>query len=153
MRKPQLDKAPQQLRDHWDGKIGQVTVLDRTYEYLVISHDLHPSPKFFASCRTDRVTPPFISDDVPAEFRPFVMTHEIYEGYIINGQPHRCLRALEHELGCIPAKKLRSYLRFRLQTFEALLAFVKDPEYGPGYPPNMITLTTEAYMHIKRLLR
>lgn len=153
MRKAQLNQLPQDLRDHWDGRISQVTVLSREYEFLVISHLLHPAPKFFASCRTDRATPPFISDDVLPEYRSYVMAHEIYEGYIITGQPHRCLRALEYELGCVPAKPLAPYLRFRLQTFDALLEFLRDPVHGTGYSPDMVPLVTEARTHLNRLLR
>ena len=153
MHQQELSKIPRQLRDHWEGRTGQVTVMGMIREYLIISHDLYPSPKYFASCRPDREVPPFISDDVPPEFRPYVMTHEIYEGYHLRDQPHRCLRALEFELGSVPATRIRPYLRFRLTMFEALLAFMKDPEHGPGYPPDAVSLATEAQSHLKRLLR
>ena len=152
MRQGQLNRLPRQLRDHWKGKTGQVTVMGQIYEYLVISCDLRPSPKFFAACRADRQVPPFVSDDVPWEYRAYVMSHEIYGGYYLADQPHCCLRALTYELGRVPATKIKSYLPFRLQTFDSLLAFMQDPEHWTGYPPDAVPLVSEAHAHLKRLL-
>ncbi len=153
MRQELFARIPRKLLELWDGKTNVLKVMNRTYDYLVISHDLSPAPKYFAAFNPDACIVPFISDDVPIMYRQYMMTHEIYERMYLAGQPHHCLRALEFELGGVPSKTLQSYIPFRLKTYESLLGFLHDPIHGSGYPPDMIPLVTEAYDYLKRLLR
>lgn len=144
-------KWPEWMRAHYTGRTGRVYVLGRPFPFVVISHDLNPAPNFFAGYNPE-LAPAFISDQVPRPYRPFMIAHEIYEQWMLADQPNRCRRALEFELSRVPPKKFMDYLRFRVQTFDALLAFMKDPEHGTGYTPDRIALTTEAHKHLKRLL-
>lgn len=142
---------PEWLRAHYTGRTGRVYVLGRPFSYLIISHDLNPAPKWFAGYNP-QLAPAFISDQVPRPFRPYMIAHEIFEFWMLADQPNCCRRALEFELSRVPPSKFLDYLRFRVQTFEALLAFMKDPEHGTGYTHDRITLATETHRHLKRLL-
>lgn len=144
-------KWPEQLRVHWTGRIGRVTVLGRQFPFLIISHDLHPAPKWFVGYKP-AMSPAFISDQVPRSYRPFMIAHEIFEVWMLADQPNRCRRALEFELSRVPPSKFLDYLRFRVQTWDALMAFVTDPEHGQGYAPEQVTLMKEAQRYLKQLL-
>ncbi|MBI5467459.1 MAG: hypothetical protein HY975_04610 [Candidatus Kerfeldbacteria bacterium] len=128
-----LSQLPPWLQPYWEGQAATVRIHDRVHVYYVISSDLHPAPKYFVGCKPNDGVPPFISDQVSAKFRRYMIAHEIYEWLYLNGRPQRCSRALEFELGRVPTHLLASYLPFRVSTFENLLQFASDPIHRDGY--------------------
>lgn len=145
---------PQELRRHLIGVATQtVTVLGDECEYLIISRELEPAPQFFASCIASRTLPPFISDEVPVEYRDYVMAHEIYEGYYLHGRMNRCLRALDFELSRVPPDLLRGYLDFRSRSFTALAVFMEEHlDVEGGYTDVQLQDTRDALRYVDQLL-
>lgn len=102
---------------------GQTIVCGRVFDYDVVNHEAHESlaARWFACCDNGR---PFISDEIPPQFRGPMAFHEIYERQMFPNKPRGyCRDTLVEELKTVAAKDLPNYVRFRLGTFRELKGF------------------------------
>lgn len=89
--------------------------------YDVLDKDLDSCPKFFISYNKGR---PFISEEVPKEFRRHMVFHELYEFEVLDPtKEDSCLIALKEELSRVPKTDLTEYIRFKTQVFQELITF------------------------------
>ncbi len=102
---------------HFDGKDREYDVMDNPERLIV--------PKYFISYGNGR---PFISLEIPKEYRPHIVRHELYEFEKLEDSPNRCLQALMFELGEVPKKETSNYIQFRARTFKNLIFFLKTRE-------------------------
>lgn len=65
----------------------------------------------------------FISEEVPAEYRKYMLRHEVREFTSRAGQAGRCLATLQQELNEVPDDIRADYIRFRRQFFRDLSAY------------------------------
>ena len=103
--------------DHifFEGNARNYEVIDRNLEV--------PCPKYFISYNNGK---PFISDEVPKQFRPPMVRHELYEFEKLNPEDDKsCLTALIQEIIAVPNPILNKYLKFRKEVFRELVDFHK----------------------------
>jgi hypothetical protein len=127
--------------------IESVECEGRTYPYFVIQRDRNPQLPKFAM----RVTPTLeeiaaaedpmkvtvfgVSDEVPVEFRPLWVAHEVFEFCHI-GLDHegRCKEAAIREISMamklLSAAKLKEYLALRVVFFADLLVYAHGAPSG-----------------------
>jgi hypothetical protein len=96
----------------FNSKCHQYYVVDRVMERKLPGFVGYPGQKFL-----------FISDEVPKDYRRFILGHEINEFERFNGEEGRCLKALEIELAMVPSRIKEGYISFRRIFFEKLLEF------------------------------
>ncbi len=72
-----------------------------------------------------------ISEETPAEFRPYVLVHEILCRHIFAARAGHCLRAFQIELMRVPRELHTRYLLFRRDFFRALVAHRASMENDP----------------------
>jgi len=65
----------------------------------------------------------FISEEVPTEFRKFMLRHEVREVVNRAGQEGRCLATLRQELDEVPLDICVDYIRFRRELFRSLVMY------------------------------
>lgn len=104
-----------------------ITFNGKQRSYSVVDRNITPAPKYFISYNKGN---PFISDEVPEEFRESMVFHELTEFELLQDKPDRCLQALKSELETVPKNKKEDYLKFRLEVFESLIDFLK--KYDPN---------------------
>jgi len=105
---------------------------DGPREYDVVDRSLSPSPKFFISYNLGR---PFISDEVPKEYRGFMVFHELTEFEKLRDSNDKCLNSLKSELEKVPEDKRKDYVTFRYGTFQNLIAFLEKYEPNSSFIP------------------
>ena len=103
-------------------------------EYDIVSKDdpdVVGAPRWFVSYGQGL---PFISDEVPEQYRQHTIFHELYEfEKIPNDRMGRCRETLVKELERVPAGEIREYIRFRREVFEELKRYAEKinvPELG-----------------------
>ena len=102
---------------------GWVEVEGVNYQYHLLEKKQEPRfPNFVEWKDTEFL---FISEEVPAEYREFVLTHEVREQTVYRYEKGPCVRALISELGEVPRDMLPVYARWRLEFFEGFLAFLR----------------------------
>lgn len=111
---------------------GLVLFFGREREYNVVSRDLSPSPKYFISHGGGK---PFISDEVPGEYREFMVFHELMEYEKLPESAERCLNALKKELEKVPTKMKNEYIKFRFEVFKNLISYLETHEPKSKFIP------------------
>lgn len=89
------------------------------YSYCVVSNTLFHVKNFLGFPEAKFL---FISEDVPEEFREYMLRHEVREFTQRAGQEDRCLATLKQELQEIPAEIRQRYIEMRLKLFQDLVA-------------------------------
>ncbi len=98
---------------------GELVVEGKTYTYHVLAAGLEPNlPGFIGFPRGEFL---FVSEEVPAEFLPHVLGHEVREFTLYVNLPGRCRICLELELEGVPADMKQRYLAYRLEFFRRLV--------------------------------
>jgi hypothetical protein len=97
----------------------------RTRIYDVVDKNLGiPCPKYFVSYNQGS---PFISQEVPQNFRKYMIYHELYEFEEFDPKDEdSCLESLRKELAKVPYYNLQEHVDFRKDTFRHLIEFVRE---------------------------
>ncbi len=98
----------------FDGKDREYNVMDNPEKLIV--------PRYFISYGNGK---PFISSEVPKNYRHHMVRHELLEFEKIEDSPTCCLQALVSELEEVPTIDRNDYIPFRARTFKSLIDFLK----------------------------
>lgn len=137
---PSKNIVPQWMKGKTIGELKSVRVSGHLYTYLVLGRDSLPDevPRYFVGFDKESGLC-FISDEVPDPYREFFLRHEIYEMVLFPalfpGDPNRCLRALQWELGKAKSKleeRFGAYVWFRRDFFRTLVEYAESHNYEPG---------------------
>lgn len=109
---------------------GTIDIDGTTHNYYVLSRELEPLLPGFVGFTGNQFL--FISEDVPVEYRPYILAHEVREFTQRAGQRGRCRATLEQELEEVPDDIRVEYTRYRRDRFEDLVAY-----YADNQDPNM----------------
>lgn len=113
-------------------------------EYKVVDRNLDsPAPRYFISYGSGT---PFISDEVPEDYREPMVLHELTEFELLTGEEDRCVKALDAELKIVPEEIKGDYVKFRRGVFESLIKYLE--QYTPDSP-----FIPEARKSLDRLIR
>ena len=118
------NKIPKWMKPEFILDNGWLEVVDKLYQYHIISRELEPGLKGFVGFPEGEFL--FISEDVPREYRPYILTHEVLETTILKDKTGRCAFATILELGDVPPGMLREYVKYRLDFINRLLEFYND---------------------------
>lgn len=91
------------------------------YEFRVLDPKFSPSLPNFVGLPDKKTL--IISADVPVEYRPFFLVHEIICRVKLDGKNGHCIQALKEELSRVPPDIKAEYIAFRLRFFEELVKF------------------------------
>ncbi len=105
----------------FNGKLREFRVVDRNVG--------SPAPKYFISYGNGT---PFISDEVPENYRNPMVFRELTEFELLQNESDRCLKALNAELEIVPENLRKDYVLFRREVFESLIDYFKH--YQPDSP-------------------
>ncbi len=109
---------------------GRVHSGEAEHTYHTISATLPFSPPNFVGVQPFL----FISDQVPEEYRSFMILHELIEtGPALASAPGRCLAALMQELTLVPESIYIRYCQFRHQAFQDLVDFYQRRDHDPAF--------------------
>ena len=128
----------------------RVSTVEIQYEdwrrsYDVISADLSSAPLFFTGYGHGR---PFISEQVPENYREPMVLHEIDEFEKFQRIEGRCLGALKLELEWVSSKEFfEDYIVFRLEVFNHLINFLKKDNPNSFFIPEAM----KSAEHLKSL--
>jgi hypothetical protein len=113
-------------------------------KYDVVASDLGvPCPKFFIGYNSGR---PFISEDVPRVWRPFMAYHELHEFENLNPKcEDSCVEALDEELRVVGQGIVPIYVPFRKQVFEHLV------DYGIKHDSSIVPKTRKSLEKLRML--
>ena len=104
----------------------RIIVGGNPFEFDVVKDSgLEQMLSFFIGYNNGR---PFISSEVPVDYRIPMVTHEIMEFTAYLGKPDSCLNALKDELKLVPAKQLEEYITFRYHVFKILRNYLMKTE-------------------------
>lgn len=95
--------------------------------FLVVKRELEPKLSGFVSYNNGL---PFISEEVPPDYRAYFILHELIEFEELDGVQGRCLEALKRELTFVPAEIRGAYAVYRQKFFQALVAYYARPKDG-----------------------
>ena len=84
----------------------------------------------------------FISEAIPAEFRQYVLLHELRQFHEFLGQSNSIKSALISELSEVPLDQLERYLPFRKKYFEELI------NYHKGGSPRLLNRLKKSLKYI-----
>ena len=115
-------KIPDWLRQHVKG-INVVAFNEEFLPYLVVDKELEPKLTGFVSYRDGLL---FVSEEVPHEFRHFVLSHELIELRELDGLGGHCKRALKEELALVPPAMFQRYITYRRDFFRNLVTYYQD---------------------------
>ncbi|GEM_PF-3210558 len=144
-------KMPDNLKPFWHGDHGTVSIYGQPHQFLILSRRLEPAPRYFVAYDHRLCLLPIISDEVPPEWQPPIIAHEIYERDFLGRRPHRCSRAFEHELSHVPADRLAAYLQFRVISLEQLMNFVTGATSGVAYTDEQRSMIAETLCYARWL--
>lgn len=85
-----------------------------------------PSPKYWIMYHQSNI---WISEEVPEEFRSYMVLHELSEFEKFKDSPNSCLSALISELNFSAKEnpeKHAEYLKFRKEVFKSLINFTQE---------------------------
>ena len=103
-------------------------------EYEVWERNIsRPAPQYWISYNAGKV---FVSDEVPEQFRPFMVMHELYEFETYKGRPFQCVRALLKEMQLVSDDQFPAYVRFRKDVFSNLVGFLERHEPTSSFLPH-----------------
>jgi hypothetical protein len=113
---------------------GTVEFDGKDREYDVVNRNIgSPCPQWFISYNNGV---PFVSDEIPEEYRPHMVFHELYEFETLDpNDPESCIRALEKELERVPKDQINDYIPFRKGVFQSLVNFMN--EHNPDMLPKI----------------
>ena len=119
-----------------------------TREYDVVDRKAfeNASPRYFIGYNQGR---PFISEEVPEEFRPYMVIHELAEFEVLKGQTDSCLNALKTELGRVPCRHILAYLPFRRNVFSELIIYLEKNQ--PKSP--LLAEVRKSLNHLEKRLK
>ena len=121
-------------------------IAGRQLEYFLLPQSLEPSlPRFaMAVVSEDRRHHVFgVADTVPESYRPFWALHEHVEFLEEPEGPDKCRRALDKELGAVPAEAMTDYQAVRLQFFRDLITYTKT--HSENSDPKDLAQTVAKY--------
>lgn len=104
-------------------KTGEITFFFSGIVYTahLLSAQLEPNLPNFVGFPNQTFL--FASDEIPKEYLPFMLTHEIREFTKYKDQTDRCLKSLLDELENIPDDINIDYIAFRYEFFKRLVIF------------------------------
>jgi len=95
-------------------------------QYHVVDRNIgQDAPQWFITYNNGL---PFISDEVPENYREPMVFHEMMEFEPLKGQEGRCLKSLIAELETVPRTQKADYIQFRKKVFVSLLDYLKRKE-------------------------
>jgi hypothetical protein len=103
---------------------GEVEYNGNTHTYAILSRELEPSLPGFMGYNDKAFL--FISEDVPAHWRAYVLRHELREFTVLEDEPDRCVASLRVELKEVPVEERDSYIAWRREFFQELIAFYTE---------------------------
>lgn len=103
------------------------------YQFTIVNASIATGLPYAAAYNPEKGIPLIITDNVPLEFRPFIMTHEVREQTAFPDLPEdkRCTVALVRELQDVRAQEptmFDDYLENRRDFFEALVVYYENPQ-------------------------
>ena len=114
--------------------------------YAVVDRDIGATaPKYFMSYNGGN---PFISDEVPKEYREPMVFHELTEFELLKCTESKCLKSLKAELERVPEDMMQSYIIFRTEVFESLIGFLEQHEPSSTFIPE----AKNSLRHLRNLL-
>lgn len=119
------DKRPQWLKDNEVG-MGSVVYGESTYPCTVVKKELEPRLPGFVGFPEGKNL--FCSEEVPEDYREWILTHEIIEFTELKGQEGRCVSALKQELEKVPDEMKAEYIAYRKAFFERLVAYYESSD-------------------------
>lgn len=127
------DKLAAWLLDHKTGD-GFLSYSDKGFPYWIIEAQIEGMTYLAGYPDGERL---FVSETVPAEYREFVLIHEIIEFQTRVTWPKRCLDASRYEatifqIECGDANKQLVYWNFRVLFFRELIAFEERTNHWRG---------------------
>ena len=117
--------TPKWLKRHVVGK-GVLEFDDKTYTYFIVSRLLEPNLPGFVGFPGGKTL--FISEEVPEEFRPYMLWHEIQEQAESPSQMGKCLITLVGELDRVPSEMKQRYIDYRRRFFQNFAAYLQNSE-------------------------
>lgn len=133
--KEAADNLPPYLKDNQIGA-GTVTCRGITLPYIILKKEAGPKkadgsdalPGFmgYHQFPGDKKKRLFISEEVPEQYRKFVLSHEIFEIHELQNSPKKCLEATQWEIAEVKKEMPRAlmrYVAFRSHFFENLVAY------------------------------
>lgn len=139
-----MSRLEERLKELEIGK-AEVTWNGRGYSYRIISRKLAADPKYFVSYGNGN---PFISDEVPEKFRPYMILHELME-FQSQKRKVECINALKGELAEVPFDKLAHYLEFRVSTFR----YLRDYLNAQDNPGSFLDEVQKSLAYLEQLIR
>ncbi len=103
---------------------GSMEFSGKNYYYHILAKNLEPNLEGFVGFPQGEYL--FCSEDVPEEYRRFILGHEIGEFTELAKQPGRCLTSLKLELAEVPEEILSKYIAYRKSFFARLVDYYKD---------------------------
>ncbi|MEK6843862.1 MAG: hypothetical protein AABX83_00380 [Nanoarchaeota archaeon] len=108
---------------------------EKQREFIVVDRNIgSPAPKYFISYNNGS---PFISDEVPEDYRKPMVFHELTEFELLQNKTDKCLNALLAELKTIPKNKRKDYFEFRREVFENLISFLEEYQSNSSLIPEV----------------
>ncbi len=106
-------------------------------EFDIVDRNLgSPAPRYFIGYNKGR---PFISDEVPENYRKPMIFHELTEFETPSSQKLRCIDALKAELETVDPIILDEYKEFRKDVFKHLLEYFNTYEPESRFIPEIKT--------------
>lgn len=142
----QLDTRPSWLKGAQaeEGRPGTITVDGVSYQYTLVRRGLSLDLPYVVGFKlADGSENLFISEDVPEQYRPFIISHEIREERKFFNLPEeeRCRVALEDELSSVKnsmPERYQEYLAQRMAFFDSLAALYEQPRQAKEKSPQFI---------------
>jgi len=103
-------------------KIETIEFNGEQREYDVVDRNLKGAPRYFIAYHEGR---PFISDEVPQNYRPPMVFHELTEFEKLVGTDSPCLNSLKAELKIVPEESRERYIKFRRAVFRELIEYLE----------------------------
>lgn len=115
-------------------------------EYDIVDRNIGDAPKYFIGYGEGL---PFISDEVPEEYREHMIFHELTEFENLKKQKNdKCLTALMFELERVPQEKRKEYIKFRRDTFRNLIEYLERKEPESSFIPE----TKKSFDYLSKLI-
>jgi hypothetical protein len=113
--------APLMIRENTLG-LGWFEWCNLVYPVRTMSKGFAAALPYFAGFPEGTL---IISEEIPEQFRTFVMVHEV-ECFKRGKEPGRCLLTTQNEIGMVPPPWRAEYAAMRMKFYEALLAGDND---------------------------
>ena len=107
---------------------GSLVVDGNLRNYYVLNKDVPNAPRWFIGYNKGK---PFISNEIPEDYRVPMIMHEIVEFEQYGKLSGRCSGATRDELKLVANEKKDDYIRFRIDVFKELDRFMRETKEDP----------------------